>query len=283
MANANIIQFPEPKLPEGYLVLSPEQLSNIIQNAVFKALEAQEEASTPKEGKLPSREEERLKKASSVKSNGVKKATAAVPIKDVKQIREIRDYLLYLGDTRSYAVFSVGLTLGIRVRDLLVLKVRDFLNEDGTFKERLDIIEMKTDKRNRPLITEYAKDAILKYLSERKDYELDEPMFVSSWRDPSIKKSKPMSLSMFNKRLNQAGEHIGLHLSSHCMRHTFSYMMNTHATSETEEQLSYMSLVVTQIAMNHASLAQTLAYTGLSQDMMDEKRRSISDFLMKNT
>ena len=59
--------------------------------------------------------------------------------------------------------------------------------------------------------------------------------------------------------------------------------MNTHGSSETSDNLDYMSLIVTQMAMNHANLYQTLSYTGLSQEMMDEKRKAVSDFLLENT
>lgn len=283
MNTANVIKFPEQEIPTGYVLLSSDQLSQIVQDAVIKALEAQEGGSNVKVEKLPSKKSRGLTEPSDVKSNGVKKATAAVAIRDVNQIRGVRDYFLSIGDTRDYAIFSTGMTLGIRIRDLLKLKVRDFLKSDGTFRERLDIIEMKTDKRNRPLLTDYAKESIKVYLAERGEYSMDDYMFISKWQDSGKGIHSPISLTMFNKRLAEAGEQVGIHLSSHCMRHTFAYMMNMVAHSKTEEDINYFSLVVTQIAMNHASLAQTLSYTGLTQDMMDEKRREISVYLSENT
>lgn len=274
MQPAQIIQFPQQQ--ENTIQLTPSQLQEIIKSAVAQAI--QENA--PKRRKLTP--EERQRKLSPVKSNGGKKATAALPIKDPKTIKAVRDYFMARGDVREYAIFSVGLTLGIRARDLLQLKLSDFMNPDGTFKKRLDVIEMKTDKRNKPLLTQYATDAMELYLLTRPGYTLDEPAFLSSWKNLDGT-PKCYSLSRYNERLAEAGEAIGMHLSSHCMRHTFSLYMNLYAGSETQNNLDLMSLTITQMAMNHSDIKQTLAYTGLSQDMMDEKRRSLSDFLEKNT
>ena len=265
---AQIIQFPQR---DELYTIGKNELQALITESVSSAMRG----TTRKRTHMTP--EERQQKLSPIKTNGVKKATAAHPIRDPKELKAIRGYFSSNSMYREYAIFSVGLTLGIRANDLLALKVKDFMNEDGTFKDRLDVIEMKTDKRNQPLLTDYAKEALSLYLAHRnKVCSPEEPMFLTN-------RLSPCSLSLFNQNLLKCGEALNLRLSSHCMRHTFAYLMNTHGSSETSDNLDYMSLIVTQMAMNHANLYQTLSYTGLSQEMMDEKRKAVSDFLLENT
>lgn len=279
---ANIIPFPGSQQDAEYCLVKKSDLQAMISEAAAQAVRQFSGERTISKKNHHMTADERSQKLSPYKSNGVKKATAAVAIRDLAKVKAIREYFLSSGKVREYSVFSVGLTLGIRAKDLLNLQIRDFINPDLSFKDRLDVIEMKTDKRNRPLLTDYAKQAILTYLETRNKPKMDDYMFVSRNKLPDGRNA-PLSLSLLNENLAAAGETVGLHLSSHCMRHTFSLYMNLYARSETESNLSYMSLMVTQMAMNHANLSQTLAYTGLSQDMMDEKRIALSSFLLENT
>ena len=266
---ATVIKFPQQQ--EEYVTISRAELQAMIAEAVRSAI------TDTKPKKIHMTTEERQQKLSPFKSNGGKKATAAQPLTNAEEIKAVRGYFLTKGMYREYAIFSVGLTLGIRANDLLDLEIGDFIDEDGSFKERLDVIEMKTDKRNRPLLTEYAKQALTLYLEHRnKRYSPKDKMFITN-------RGTACSLSFYNQKLAQAGEALGIHLSSHCMRHTFAYLMNTHGPSETANSLDYMSLLMTQMAMNHSHLSQTLSYTGLSQTMMDEKRIAISEYLLANT
>jgi len=276
MSNAiqNLIQFP---VREEKITLSRRELQEIVNASVSSVLS--ELNLKKKTRRTP---EEKVRTLSPYKSNGVKKATAALPIKDVSIIKSIREFFIQKGNLREYAIFSVGLTVGIRAGDLLCLKVRDFLKEDYSFKERLDIIESKTDKRNKPLLTDYAKEAISLYLKSRGSVSLGDYLFASREFLPDGR-HKPVSLNTYNRELGKAGEALGMHLSSHCMRHTFALYMNTHADSQIGKDLDYMSLMVTQMSMNHSCISQTMAYTGLTQEMMDEKRRSLSAYLLENT
>lgn len=284
---AKIIPFPGQE--EERVSLTKSELSKMLGEAARQAIElyasapSSSEVLTVKSKPHHMTPEERRQKLSPYKSDGGKKATAATPIRDPAKIKGIRDFFLDRGQLREYAIFSVGLTLGIRASDLLTMKVGDFMNPDFTFKNRLDVIEMKTDKRNRPLLVDYAKNALKIYLASRGgDLDLQDYMFVTN-RKLSDGRQAPLSLSLFNQNLSYAGSSVEMHLSSHCMRHTFALYMNLYGKSEMEGQLNYMSLLMTQMSMNHANLSQTLAYTGLSQDVMDEKRTALSQYLADNT
>lgn len=263
----NIVYLPQQ---DDSITISRSELQNIVAQAVQDAL-----SSTKKKRHMT--REERKQAVSSYKEDGSKKATAAVPLKDTKDIKAVRDYFLSSGQIREYAIFSVGITLGVRASDLLDLQVKDILTPAGQFRDRLDVVEMKTSKRNRPLLTDYAKQALELYFKVRKNkYSPEDSLFITN-------QGSSCSLSFFNRKLREAGEALNLRLSSHTMRHTFSYLMSTQTAGATESNVDYMSLFVTQMAMNHSSISQTLSYTGLTQDMMDERRKAVSHYLLENT
>lgn len=264
--SGNIVYLPQQ---EDLITISRSELQTLISQAVQDALSSGKKSHMTKE--------ERQSSLSLYKENGLKKATAAFPLKDTKDIKAVRHYFLSSGELREYAIFSVGLTLGIRANDLLDLRIRDVFTSAGDYKDRLDIIEMKTDKRNKPLLTEYAKAAITLYMDVRpKITSPEEKLFITN-------RGTSCSLSFYNKKLREAGDALKIRLSSHTMRHTFSYLMSTQSAGQVEANLSYMGLFVTQMAMNHSTIAQTLSYTGLTQDMMDERRKAVSSYLMENT
>lgn len=268
--DSNIIYLPRQ---EDTVTVSRSELQELIAQAVQGALGSQVKK------KHHMTKEEREEAASPYKKDGSKKATAAYPLKDTEDIRRVREYLLFSDQVREYAIFSAGLTLGVRANDLLSLKVKDVFDSSGEYKDRIDIIEMKTDKRNKPSLTKYAKEAIDLYLETRKKIKSPEEYL---FRTNNIKGS-PCSLSYFNTKLREAGEALGLRLSSHTMRHTFSYLMSTQTAGVVEGNISYMSLFVTQMAMNHSNISQTLSYTGLTQDLIDERREIVSQYLLERT
>lgn len=265
---SNIVYLPRQ---DDTLTISRAELQEIVAQAVQGALNKKKHHHLSKE--------ERKQAVSPLKSDGSKKATAAYPLKCSEDIKKVREYLLSAGLVREYAIFSVGLTLGVRASDLLSLQVKDVFDLSGEYKDRIDIIEMKTSKRNKPLLTEYAKKAIDEYLKVRKQIVSPEEYL---FRTNNIKGS-PCSLSYYNTKLRETGEAVGLRVSSHTMRHTFSYLMSTQTSSVTEQNITYMSLFVTQMAMNHSNISQTLSYTGLTQEMIDERRIAVSKYLLENT
>ena len=53
------------------------------------------------------------------------------PIKNLKDIEKIKRYLLKMDNKRNYCLFVVGINVGLRISDLLSLKLNDVFN----FKE----------------------------------------------------------------------------------------------------------------------------------------------------
>jgi integrase len=67
--------------------------------------------------------------------------------------------VLRASNLRDYCLFTLGINSGLRVSDLLKLKVVDVINR-GIIKERIYIREMKTKKVKDFPISEAAKKAL---------------------------------------------------------------------------------------------------------------------------
>ena len=92
---------------------------------------------------------------SEYKCNGVKKARKADSIRSYDEFKMIQDYFASKGQMRNYALWTIGVSLGLRISDLTQLRFKHFLFEDmKNFRERIKIYEQKTSKLNDILITE---------------------------------------------------------------------------------------------------------------------------------
>ena len=52
------------------------------------------------------------------------------PIKNLKDIEKIKRYLLKMDNKRNYCLFVVGINVGLRISDLLSLKLNDVFSKD---------------------------------------------------------------------------------------------------------------------------------------------------------
>ena len=98
------------------------------------------------------------------------------PIRDLKKIETIKK-LLRQQNLRDYCLFVVGINSGLRISDLLKLRVSD-VYENGKPKDRILIREKKTNKFKDFSLSDNAKSALKEYLKTR-DYKDHEPLFLS--------------------------------------------------------------------------------------------------------
>ena len=70
------------------------------------------------------------------------------PIREQSKIEEMKRELKKNG-TRDYLLFYTGINTGLRISDIIKLKVKDVLNPDRTMKTHIDIIEEKTKKKKK--------------------------------------------------------------------------------------------------------------------------------------
>ncbi|CEG29812.1 site-specific integrase [Bacillus sp. B-jedd] len=168
------------------------------------------------------------------------------PIRDPEIIAGIKQYLRDESD-RNYMLFVLGINSGLRISDILPLRVKDAQKSHFTLRET------KTGKQKRIQITPSLKRELRRYTDGK-----DENEFLFKSREGY---NKPIGRSMAYKILRNAGERFGLdEIGTHTLRKTFGY----HFYHQTKD------VAMLQEIFNHSSPKITLRYIGVDQDSMDK-------------
>jgi len=86
------------------------------------------------------------------------------PISDRKKITQIKNYLKGSNRFRDLLLFVVGINSALRISDLLPLRIGDFVDDDGNYRDRFTIREAKREKRNEIVINTSIQKALDLYL-----------------------------------------------------------------------------------------------------------------------
>lgn len=174
------------------------------------------------------------------------------PIRDKEIIKDIIDYLRLKSD-RDALLFMFGIYSGLRVSDIIKLRVRDVKGKD-----RVTVKETKTGKEKILKINSILRKEIAVYIIGKKDYEV---LFKSP---RGI--NKPISRQQAYNIINNAGKHFGLErIGTHTMRKTFGF----HIYQKTKD------ITLVQKLLNHSSPEFTLAYIGMTQKTMEDAVESL--------
>lgn len=173
------------------------------------------------------------------------------PIRSKEKIQEMKEELKKNG-TRDYLLFTFGINIGLRISDIIKLKVKDVCNTDGTLKEHIEIIENKTNKIKRFKINPLLSEDLLSYV---KNKDFNEYLFKSrNGKNQHITRNRSYTI------LNIAAKKVGLEeIGTHTLRKTFGYWFykQTH------------DIALLQQLFNHSSPSITLRYIGINQDVID--------------
>ena len=213
-------------------------------------------------------------RGSSLTSRGVKKATAADPIRDPEMINTLADWYLTHAKThrlglRNRMAFIIGVTTGLRVSDVLKLKIRDVMKPSGEFISHLTIREKKTTKTNDPKLGLAARKAIAAYIEDLNgEFTMDDYLIRSN-------KGGKLTVTQFYRILTAAQDALGLedHISTHSMRKTYGYQT---IRQNPDDSLAVVHL---QGMFNHSSMQTTLTYCGISRDEEDKYYDGINDLI----
>ena len=201
-------------------------------------------------------------------SHGKRKAQAADSVKTLEEIEKIKAYFINRKEYRNYCLFIIGITTGYRCGDLLNLKFSNFLNEDYSWKQEIDIIEQKTKKRRKMPITESIKKAVNLYINQIKYFEFDEYIFKSQKGE-----NKPIGISPARAIFNKMAKDLNLpyHCSTHFLRKTFAYwFLQIHKNDMT-------ALATLQDILNHSSERMTLKYCGIEKEKKETMLKTLSE------
>lgn len=213
---------------------------------------------------------------SEFKSDGKRKPRPADPIRSYEDFASIQNYFLEQGKIRDWALWTIGVSLGLRISDLLSLKISYLLNDDRTFRQRMYIVEQKTLKINNCLITQSVKDAATKLFDSMNwDFELDDYLFKSN-------KTKGKMFEEYGwKILSDAGKALNLPIiiGSHTMRKSFANI----AACVDKSSIDMNAITKIQGLLNHSDQRVTMRYLGTYQQMFDKARESVSEFVLGKT
>lgn len=211
---------------------------------------------------------------SDFKSDGKRKPHAADSIRSYDDFKKIQDYFLEKNDVRDWAMWTIGVALGLRVSDLLSLRFGHFVDRDKiTIKPRIEIYEQKTGKLNNLLITEAVREAIWAYMRSLKfNFDLDGFLFASK------KTGQKMYEEHGWRILSSAGRAVGLPIviGSHTMRKSFANI----AACVDKSCVDMNAITKVQGLLNHSDQRITMKYLGTYQDMYDRARIAVSDFVL---
>jgi len=175
------------------------------------------------------------------------------PIRDINTVNDIADYLRSRSE-RDYIMFLFGIYSGLRISDILKLRVRDVKG-----KEKIVMREKKTGKERKFPLNKVLKKSLASYVGQKKDYE-----FLFRSRQGC---NQPVSRQQAWKILSEAGERFGLDsIGTHTLRKTFGY----HMYQQTHD------IVTIQKILNHATQDYTLRYIGITQDTLDSAVSNLS-------
>lgn len=213
---------------------------------------------------------------SEFKSDGKRKPRPADPIRSYEDFAALQNYFLEQGKIRDWAMWTIGVSLGLRISDLLSLRIDYLLNEDKTFRKRMRVVEQKTMKINNCLITQSVIDAAIK-LFDSMDWEFESSDYLF--------KSNKTKGKMFEeygwKILSDAGKALNLPIiiGSHTMRKSFANI----AACVDKSSIDMNAITKIQGLLNHSDQRVTMKYLGTYQQMFDRARESVSDFVLGKT
>ena len=172
------------------------------------------------------------------------------PIRNPETVRDIGEYLKEKSE-KLYVMYSIGIYSGLRISDILNLKIRDIkgkslirLREKKTGKERIFPINPDLSKILNP------------YCEGKKLWEYVIPS--------EHKTASPISREYAYRVLKEAGKQFGLeNIGTHTLRKTFGY----HFYLQTKDIVLLMKI------FNHNDQSKTLRYIGIEQGTINDAIR----------
>ena len=185
------------------------------------------------------------------------------PIKNVKDIKRIKQYLMGKKSKRDYLMFVLGINTGLRVGDLLALSIEDVLEPGSiTIKHSVTIREQKTGKLRVFELNDAARDAITLYLDTNLDWNKEGYLFQSR------KGNGVLTTRAAHKIIKTTLRELGIkgNYGTHSLRKTFGY----HRYSNN------VKLETLQKLFNHSSPAVTLRYIGITKEVIIDAYNSVN-------
>jgi integrase len=171
------------------------------------------------------------------------------PIRDYEKITDMKWSLKRFCGERDYILFLLGINTGLRVSDLLNLKVKDV-------KKKIVVKEGKTQKA-RTIYLDNIYEELNEYIKSLNGTE---------WLFPSRKGHKPITRIQVYRQLNKAAKIVDLTegIGTHTMRKTFGYW----------HYKQFRDVAELQKILNHSHPEITLKYIGITDEQIENNLKS---------
>ena len=166
------------------------------------------------------------------------------PIRSDKNIKKVKRLLK--DNTRDLLLFTIGINNGLRISDLLKLKVGDV--RDIKPGQTLKVKETKTGKMNILMINKSVHKVLQQYLEEVKPSDED---YLFQSRNGN---NKPLTRETVNKMIKEWTKSLKGNFGTHTLRKTFGYIQRTKYG---------VSFEVLCKRFGHSSPAITMRYLGI--------------------
>lgn len=190
------------------------------------------------------------------------------PIRDPKAIKNMRA-ILKSQSIRNELLFILGINVGLRISDILTLKVSDLMKPNmKSVKEYVTITEKKTGKTKKFYIGDIVVKLIQSYIKEYPESDLNCYIFRSRKGVNS-----PITRQQAYRIINYAAEAIGLIERDKITNSLVSGEIGTHTLRKTFGYHAYNNGVSLELLMdifNHSSKSQTLRYIGITEEQKKE-------------
>lgn len=167
-------------------------------------------------------------------------------IRDRKTIDAIKKYLKDHSE-RDYLLFVFGINTGLKITELLNIKVGDVMLQEGVPKDFYQI--PNTEKEI--YLNNKVKNALLHYVQSNQ-------LTPDNYLFQSTKTKKPISRQQAYRIIQQAAKAVGIQgkIGTNSLRKTFGY----HAYKRG------VAISLLQKYFNHSTPSETLRYLGISKD-----------------
>jgi len=175
------------------------------------------------------------------------------PIRNKLKIKQMYNYLN--GQDPKYGLlFKFGLNTGLRISDILPIKVKNIFKENMEFLDYLILNEKKTGKEKKIKINS-ALQKVLQLYIENQQLSSGSYLFLS-------KKGNHIGRVQAYRVLKEAAEIMGVqNFGTHSLRKTWGYWTY---------KMSKYNIGLIMDTFNHSSPSITLRYIGVNQDQKDE-------------
>lgn len=177
------------------------------------------------------------------------------PIKNKKQIEALLTYLKGKNE-RDYLLCKFQLNTGLRISDVVKVRVADLLTKNVNFKDYFVIQEQKTDKEKKIKLNDSLKKALKAYIKQN---DLGQDNYIFQSRKGL---NEPISVTQAYRVLKAAAVSLGIeNFGTHSLRKTWGYWTY---------KMSRYNIGLIMDTFNHSSEKITLRYIGITQESKDE-------------